>query len=432
MKELPLWETKDFGSVRKIYLMLGPACNMHCRHCLQTPTKSLNYGKPKISSKMWDLIEHFVEHGMRVDNVGVKMSNKRIRKKGHCIVLWGGEPLLYWDIIKEIVERTNEKFYWLGTGKISFMFVTNGKLLTQEIVDFCNYYHVQVGFSYDAPYPFAVRDYISDEICELVQKLNFCEVYCNPCSYNMDTLLSMRCIIAKFPKFKEMFLGSPFIFKRTFPMPEELYKVDWDEMRYILKKIRIASQLDDENALTIIGKHIFNAMVEEGHKSFPEVWKPGCMSGWKEIQLALDGTVSLCHNKLVPIGTIDDTLSKIYDTSFNLLNTVYKNPDCEACEHRDICRGICPIELRDNRGCSVTCNDFRKEFLRLAKEEMSNLLRKPTEEEIAWYREQEKIMDKQVEMFLKEGQRYKEEGTPLPKEIWEKVCEKQTLVDKEK
>ena len=35
----PLYKETNFADVKRLYLLMGTACNMHCRHCIQTPVK---------------------------------------------------------------------------------------------------------------------------------------------------------------------------------------------------------------------------------------------------------------------------------------------------------------------------------------------------------------------------------------------------------
>ena len=73
--------------------------------------------------------------------VGKKALDFLIRSSGSRINLevdfFGGEPLMNWDVVKQLVEygRSQEK---LHNKKFRFTLTTNGVLLNDEIMEFCN------------------------------------------------------------------------------------------------------------------------------------------------------------------------------------------------------------------------------------------------------------------------------------------------------
>ena len=73
--------------------------------------------------------------------VGKKALDFLIANSGNRINLevdfFGGEPLMNWNVVKQLVEygRSQEKKY---NKKFRFTLTTNGVLLNDEIMDFCN------------------------------------------------------------------------------------------------------------------------------------------------------------------------------------------------------------------------------------------------------------------------------------------------------
>ena len=93
-----------------IFITLGRDCNFNCKYCLQDnghfhQRKSIE--KPKLSEKLLQFLDSY---------------NYDCTK----VMLWGGEPLLYIDSIKELLERYGNKFDW-GV-------ITNGILLNKDII----------------------------------------------------------------------------------------------------------------------------------------------------------------------------------------------------------------------------------------------------------------------------------------------------------
>ena len=99
-----------------INLMLGTACNRSCEYCMQ-PRQGSN-GKVDIQEFLNKLIPYIKAHYPN----GLK-----------TIEYWGGEPLLYFDYIKEIQ-------FALSFNDITLerrpRIITNGTLTSQEFVDF--------------------------------------------------------------------------------------------------------------------------------------------------------------------------------------------------------------------------------------------------------------------------------------------------------
>ena len=137
--DTPTSTTVSPTSVKAIYLMLGSACNMSCRHCTQTPIKcNVAYPATELSKDVLDFIIKWDKEG------------------GGRLYFWGGEPILYWGTIQKLIEEF-EKF---GVSNISYRIFTNGLLLTKKIVDYCNAHNIWVIMSYDAPNPLAARNAI--------------------------------------------------------------------------------------------------------------------------------------------------------------------------------------------------------------------------------------------------------------------------------
>ena len=69
----------------KLNIFLGYACNFKCSYCLQDP------GKETAVRKKGDVYQF-------VEKVIPQLSSKRIDLLGY----WGGEPLLYWQTIRDL------------------------------------------------------------------------------------------------------------------------------------------------------------------------------------------------------------------------------------------------------------------------------------------------------------------------------------------
>jgi sulfatase maturation enzyme AslB (radical SAM superfamily) len=66
------------------------------------------------------------------------------KKRINSIEFWSGEPLLYFDKIKQLHKKFTDEF-----NVKKFWFATNGKLLTDEVTDFITRNNIIVSISYD-------------------------------------------------------------------------------------------------------------------------------------------------------------------------------------------------------------------------------------------------------------------------------------------
>ena len=130
-------ETKYFNVayVRNVTVILGRKCNGCCVYCAQS-------GLSVIEDKPFN--DDFVDYLVELVNIERKDKNDKLQ-----ILLYGGEPLLYWESIKKIVcgvfgKVTNLDSYY-------FKIFTNGALLNDEMVDFFNKFNVRVVLSFDGP-----------------------------------------------------------------------------------------------------------------------------------------------------------------------------------------------------------------------------------------------------------------------------------------
>ena len=110
-------------NVKAICLHVAHTCNLNCSYCFAAQGKY--HGERAVMS---------LETGKRAIDFLIENSGSH---KNLDIDFFGGEPLMNWDVVKQLVEygREQEKLH----GKnIRFTLTTNGVLLNDEVIDFCN------------------------------------------------------------------------------------------------------------------------------------------------------------------------------------------------------------------------------------------------------------------------------------------------------
>lgn len=406
-RTIPFYMNTDFGDINAFNLVLGTDCNMGCRHCSQRPVRKASDGVAEIDSKVFRLLRNFIAYSHDTASA---------RRKPNQIVFWGGEPLLYWDTAKDLLLRLAKETGLKSGDGFVFSMTTNGLLLTEDKVDFINAHGMKVGISYEAPYPFAVRGYVPDTACAFADRIDNLSVTAN-CGtrYNCDPLLAYRCLVRKFPHAK-----SYDIYERlycTFGMPADIYGYDWSEVSDNYRKLRIAAQLGDGFAMDkLLG--YFRKMGDSWHVIDdipPRERILRCPFCGTEFAVTLDGKVSFCSNGDLFFSTVADAFDDITERNARYGKSIV-SAGCDACRHNDICWKQCSLSMRDAQGGFLMCDRQLLPLYDIIKGQLLELSEPLAESDREWYAGQEELMASRVEAFLLEGERYKREGTGMPKD----------------
>lgn len=138
LREIQKRETTK-PQITTLYLLSTLECNFRCKYCVIEHNVSNHQRKIKMDKKV-------VIKGI---NLFLRNISKTIDEKK--IIFYGGEPLLYFDIIRFAIEyiRDKEIFGEFGPNGIIIHLVTNGSLITEEIAKFLKIHNVFVTVSID-------------------------------------------------------------------------------------------------------------------------------------------------------------------------------------------------------------------------------------------------------------------------------------------
>lgn len=330
-------------NVKALYLMLGSACNMSCRHCTQTPIKcNVAYPATELSKDVLDFIIKWDKEG------------------GGRLYFWGGEPLLYWGTIQKLIEEF-EKF---GVSNISYRIFTNGLLLTKNIVKYCNAHNIWVIMSYDAPNPLAARNAMplerNIEAFLLAEKRTVNGVYN---ALNCDMVAAFKYLESKFPN-TEVTLG---FINVLWDIPKDLYAFEKGEVRKAVKDLfNYYKESRDVNV-----RRWFITKLKRGKYFSKEDFImspfPPCAPGRISLSIDFAGNIIRCHNDNKVIANIKDSYANILKA--HELEWVELLPiKCTSCECLFLCRSICPIAYKkENKEEFVQC-DYIREFFSAVQE----------------------------------------------------------------
>jgi len=126
-KDEPLKKSKHIALLK---IQLGLGCNYTCDYCSQKFVE-------RADSTSHKDIESFLE----------KLNTLKFSEEtGLTVEFWGGEPLVYWKTLKPLAEALRERFPYAR-----FSMITNGSILTDEIIDWLMMLDFNVSISHDGP-----------------------------------------------------------------------------------------------------------------------------------------------------------------------------------------------------------------------------------------------------------------------------------------
>ena len=321
--------------VKALCLHIAHDCNLACRYCFA---------------------EEGEYHGRRAlmsYEVGKKALDFLIANSGNRrnleVDFFGGEPLLNWDVVKRLVEygRSQEEVY---NKKFRFTLTTNGVLLNDEVMEFCNREMGNVVLSLDG------RKEINDKMRPFRGGQG---------SYDL--------IVPKFQKFAESRDQNNYYVRGTFTRenldfskdvlhyadlgfkqmsmepvvadPSEPYAIREEDIPRILEEY-------DKLAVEYIkrkkegrGFNFFHFMIDLNAGPCVAKRLAGCGSGTEYLAVTPWGDLYPCHqfvgNEQFLLGNVDTGIvnTQVRD-EFKMCN-VYAKEKCKDCFARFYCSGGC-------------------------------------------------------------------------------------------
>ncbi len=124
--------------LKKLTLLLTSTCNLRCKYCYE------KYGELATIDTTNKVMNKDVIFDV-LNNIYTKYSNGI-----KYIQFFGGEPLIAFNLIKDIVQNIKENNLSRKLPKTKFGLVTNGVLLNDDILNFCEKESIQITISIDA------------------------------------------------------------------------------------------------------------------------------------------------------------------------------------------------------------------------------------------------------------------------------------------
>ena len=335
---------KRQGVLKAICLHVAHDCNLACKYCFAGKGE---YDGPKGLMSF--------ETGKRALDFLVEKSGTR---KNLEVDFFGGEPLLNWEVCKKLVEygRSIEKEH----GKnFRFTLTTNGVLVNDEVIDFCNREMGNVVLSLDGRKETHDRlrttcngkgsyDLIVDKFKKFANARNQADYYMRGTYTHYNADFSKDIIHMADLGFKELSIEpvvsdptEPYALKENdLPILKEQYEILADEM---LRRYR------NGNGFTF-----YHYMIDLN--SGPCIVKriSGCGVGTEYMAVTPSGELYPCHQF---VGDEKFLLGDIWKgvTNTTILDefkgcNVYSHPECKDCFAKLYCSGGCAANAYHTTG----------------------------------------------------------------------------------
>ncbi len=339
--------------VKALCLHIAHDCNLGCKYCFA---------------------EEGEYHGRRAlmsFEVGKKALDFLIANSGNRrnleVDFFGGEPLMNWEVVKQLVEygRSKEE---ANNKRFRFTITTNGMLLSDEIMDFCNREMSNVVLSLDG------RKEVND--------------FMRPTRNGRGS--SYDIIVPKFQRFARSRAGKDYYVRGTFTRnnldfsedvkhfadlgfdrmsiepvvaaPDEPYSIREEDLPKILEEY-------DKLAVEYIkrkkegrGFTFFHFMIDLNQGPCVAKRLSGCGSGTEYLAVTPWGDFYPCHQFVgreeFLMGNVDTGITRtdIRD-EFKLCN-VYAKEKCRSCFARFYCSGGCAANSYNFHGCITDAYDI--------------------------------------------------------------------------
>lgn len=340
------------SDIKALCLHVAHTCNLNCSYCFAAQGKY--QGERALMS---------FEVGKRALDFLIENSGNR---KNLEVDFFGGEPLMNFDVVKRLVEyaRSIEKEH---SKNFRFTLTTNGVLIDDDVIDFCNREMNNVVLSLDGRKEVHDRlrkdyrgngsyDLIVPKFQEFVEKRGDKSYYIRGTYTHKNTDFTNDIFHMADLGFKELSM------EPVVCAPGEEYALTEDDLPVLFEQYEILAKemlkRDSENR----GFTFYHYMIDLSNG--PCIYKriSGCGSGTEYLAVTPWGELFPCHqfvgDEKYSMGNIYDgvTNTKMRDR-FKKCN-VYSRPECADCWAKLYCSGGCAANAYHATGDILGVYDY--------------------------------------------------------------------------
>lgn len=323
------------NKISSITLMLIQGCNLACKYCFGDEGRYNHTG--------------FMDLNTAKQSIDFLIENTNSDKLN--IIFFGGEPLLRFDLIKEIVNYCKIKE---STNKLKFYFsmTTNGTLLNKEVNEFIIENKINTMISIDGD--------LNDNSDRVYQNGNqaYNDIIENTLYLRNKGLLSARATIT--PRNLDMvrvFEHLNTLNFRNIPISAADNSLGTLEYKgYIDENINLINQFKD---------YIKNGEIDKAKKvkilfralkqiHFSKKQNYPCGAAFNSVAIDIDGNIYPCHRFVsydhYNIGNVYSNCMQTSNFIKKIFNDNSKLTECSSCFAKHFCRCGCPYENYENTG----------------------------------------------------------------------------------
>lgn len=339
---------RNIGGIR---IITGDACNCNCRYCIQHDMISMQQ-ECSYNPEICEFIKSVIQESENIGKFDISFT--------------GGEPFLYFNILKKfILDMQDVK------DKVSFRVITNGKLLNDEIIDFCNCYDIVVQISWDGYNSSYTRNYdvVADKKYELfkINNLRLHATFCNG-AYPFSVIKAFQDFDNEYSLFHEgNHIGTSACPLRENGTSDNVFEYDLGKLYSEMKAVvyNYYRNIEFRNEYPILKEWLEKLMREVSMvaESDDKITfnNRNCLDGIKNYNMDFAGNLYPCHSWRKKCGDIH---SNYFDYLYNFIQCEKKSFDfskCDSCVVKHICRGGCKLTLpfQQEHYCAVSIAAYK-------------------------------------------------------------------------
>lgn len=349
---------KRQGVLKAICLHVAHDCNLACKYCFAGKGE---YDGPKGLMSF--------ETGKRALDFLIEQSGTRHNLE---VDFFGGEPLLNWEVCKKLVAygRSREKEY---NKKFRFTVTTNGVLLNDEIMDFCNKEMGNVVLSLDGRKETHDRlritrkntgsyDLIIDKFKKFAESRNQKDYYMRGTYTHYNTDFSKDVIHMADLGFKELSI------EPVVCAPEEDYALKESDLPVLKEQYEILANEMLRRYRNGSGFTFYHYMIDLDAGPCIVKRVSGCGVGTEYMAVTPDGELYPCHqfvgdDKFLLGDIWHGVKNKQVLSQFENCN-VYSHKECKDCFAKLYCSGGCAANAYHSTGSVSGIYEFGCELHR--------------------------------------------------------------------
>ena len=326
------------SAISNVYVVVSENCNFNCKYCFISDIVQKDFPSKMMSNETAKMAVALLQ----------RTYERQKEKYDKTITFYGGEPLLNIGVIQFFMEEINQVKlsgnYW--PSNVRYAIITNGSLITNEILNILKQYNIALSISYDIDkIAQSKRVYKNnkDSFVAVRDNIELCRKRNHPFGLSItiseETIENREYVINEIKRMEPVTVAFNLLIPNRFVTPpSSYYERATDFMIEAFQELREVGIYEDRIMRKV---HSF----ETGNLFLYDC----CASGGNQFVINPTGEIGICH------GYLNDNkffTSNVSDTGFDFRKndnflywrnrTPLRMEQCANCECIGICGGGCP------------------------------------------------------------------------------------------